>query len=197
VGGVALLLGTAALAGCNMTAGLVSSPRTPIEQLVLTQSLLRSLEDMALPLRPGDSVAIETAWIPTHDDFKGDLPFAQSVVAAWLTRQGAVVNADEPRFHVRVLLHAFGLDKRDVFFGIPPIQSVLLPIALPELTLYRNERNRGYTRISIDVVEGMSGRLVGTPSVTEAAVIHERYTLLFLLSWQSSDLLPPPRSLQR
>ncbi len=40
--------------GCNMTAGLMGNPRTPTEQLLLTQSLLRSLDGAALPIRSGE-----------------------------------------------------------------------------------------------------------------------------------------------
>jgi hypothetical protein len=187
-----LVLTLTGIVGCNITAGQVSSPRTPIEQLLLTQSLLRSLEEMVIPLQSGDVVTVETAWVPSHDDFKGDLPFSASVIASWFAQQGAVVGGEHPKFRARVLLHAFGLDKKDVFFGVPPIQSVLIPIALPELTLYRNLRNRGYTRLSIDVVDTSTGRLVGLPWTTEASVTHERYTVLFLFSWTTSDLMPPP-----
>ncbi|ALA59119.1 hypothetical protein [Nitrospira moscoviensis] len=181
-----------AVLGCNMTSGLVSSPRTPTEQLLLTQSLLRSLDQISLPLFPGATVTIDTAWPPTHADFGGDLTFAASVLTSWFAQQGAVIGGAAPTYRVRVLLHAFGLEKQDVFFGIPPIQSLLIPFALPELTLYRNVRNRGYTRLSIEIADAASGRLVGAPSVAEATVSHQRYTLLFLLSWQTTDLMPPP-----
>lgn len=187
-----LLFGVLCISACNITAGQVSSPRSPVEQLLLTQSLLRSLEEMVIPLHSGDVVTVETAWVPSHDDFKGDLPFAASVIASWFAQQGAVVGGENPRFKARVLLQAFGLDKKDVFFGVPPIQSVFIPIALPELTLYRNLRNRGFTRLSIDIVDTSSGLLIGMPWTTEAAVTYERYTVLFLFSWTSSDLLPPP-----
>jgi hypothetical protein len=178
--------------GCTMTAGLVNSPRTPIEQLLLTQSLSRSLDQVLWPLKPGDSVALETAWPPTHADFAGDRLFAEAVLTSWVTQQGAVVRPDQPTYRVRVLLHAFGLDKKDTFFGVPPIQSLLVPFALPELTLYRDIRNRGYSRLSMDIVDVASGRLIGAPTLVEASVRDERYTLLFLLSWTSSDLMPPP-----
>ena len=168
-----LLLSLACIEGCNITAGQVSSPRTPIEQLLLTQSLFRSLEEMVIPLQAGDVVTVETAWVPSHDDFKGDLPFAASVIASWFARHGAVVGGENPKFRARVLLHAFGLDKKDVFFGVPPIQSVLIPIALPELTLYRNLRNRGYTRLSIDLEDVSSGRLIGTYERPDGSVRDE------------------------
>jgi len=181
-----------ALCGCNMTGGLVSSPRTPIEQLLLTQSLLRSLDQATLPLKPGDSVAVETAWPPSHADFQGDLAFASSVLASWLAERGLIVGSDRATYRVRVLLHAFGVEKKDTFFGLPPIQSLLIPLALPELTLYRKVRDRGYTRVSLDITEVATGRLTGSPTLVEASVHHEQYTLLFLLSWTSSDLMPPP-----
>jgi hypothetical protein len=36
------------------------------------------------------------------------------------------------------------------------------------------------------------GRLVASPPPVEATVKSERYTLLFLLSWMTTDLIPPP-----
>lgn len=115
------------------------------------------------------------------------LPYAQS--GQWgLFRVWPLVRISA--FLVRPI--TFGLDKQDVFFGIPPIQSILFPIALPELTLYRNVRNRGYTRLSIDTTDTTTGRLISRPSVVEASVIFQRYTVLFLFSWQSTDLVPPP-----
>lgn len=44
----------------------------------------------------------------------------------------------------------------------------------------------------MDIVDVASGRLIGAPTLVEASVRDERYTLLFLLSWTSSDLMPPP-----
>ncbi|HEU4685361.1 MAG TPA: hypothetical protein VFS39_12730 [Nitrospira sp.] len=180
------------LAGCNMTTGLVSSPRTPVEQLLLTQSLLRSLDNVSLPLRPGESVAVETAWAPTHADFAGDRLYAEAVLISWLARRGAVIAREHPTYRIRVLLHAFGLEKNHAFFGIPAIQSLVVPFALPEFTLYQKIHDRGYTRLSLDIMDEGTGRLVAAPSPVEATVYYVRYTVLFVFSWKSTDLIPPP-----
>jgi len=179
------------LFACNTTAGLVPSPRTPVEQLLMTQSLLRSLDQIALPLLSGESVSIQTAWLPTHADFERDQGFAEAIVTSWLAHKGAVIGEKEPTYRVHVLLHAFGLDKRDVFVGLPSIQSLFIPMALPELTVFRNLRNRGYARLSLDIFD-VNGRLISAPALVEASVQHERYTLLFVFSWRSTDLIPPP-----
>jgi hypothetical protein len=178
----ACLIGLVAVAsGCSMTTGFVSSARTPVEQLLLTQSLFRSLDHAALPLRPGDSIAVETAWPPTRQDFAGDKAYAEAVLLSWLTRKGAIIGRERPTYRLRVLLHAFGLEKTDSFVGIPFL-----------FTLYRNLHDRGYARLSFDIIDESSGRLVGAPSSVEAAVYFKRYTLLFFLSWNSTDLIPPP-----
>lgn len=181
-----------AVLGCNLTAGLVPSPRTPIEQLLLTQALFRSLDQISLPIMSGESLSIELAGVPSHDDFNGDIAFSQAVLTSWFARKGATIGDVGTSTHrVRVLLHAFGVDKKDTFIGIPPVQSLVLPVALPELTLYQNSHRRGYARVSIDVFDA-GGRLISAPPPVEATVQHRRYTLLFLLSWDSTDLIPPP-----
>lgn len=189
-----LMAGAATLnvSGCTMTAGQVSSPRAPYEQLLLTQSLFRSLEEIAVPLKPGDSVAVEVAWPSSHGDFSADQLYAQAVLTSWLARQGATIGADSPTYRLHVLMHAFGVEKNDSFFGIPRIQSGFWPIALPELTLYSKVRHRGYSRLTMDLYDQKSGRLIALPSAADATVSFERYTLLFVLSWTSTDLIPPP-----
>jgi len=48
------------LSGCALSYETTKSPRAPSEQLLLTQSLKRSLIDAVLPLRPGQTIAVET-----------------------------------------------------------------------------------------------------------------------------------------
>ncbi|OQW32311.1 MAG: hypothetical protein A4E19_19995 [Nitrospira sp. SG-bin1] len=189
------LLAAAALldvGGCNTKASSVGGPRIPYEQLLLTQSLFRSLEDAAVPIRPGDSVAVEFAWPPSHGDFSTDKLFAEAVVKSWVARQGVIIGKDSPAYRMRVLMHAFGLDKKEVFVGIPQINSGFWPIAVPELTFYSTVRHRGYSRLSMDLYDEETGRLIASPSAVDATVYHERYTLLFIISWTSTDLMPQP-----
>jgi hypothetical protein len=186
------LICSLAVSGCTTNAGLVSSPRTPTEQLLLTQSLLRTLDQLTLPLKPGDSVRIDAAWPPTHAEFQADATFAGAVLTSWLAQQGTVIGGDHPTYRAKILLHAFGLERTEVFCGMPAVQSMVLPFSLPELTLYRSVRRLGYTRLSVDIVDEASGRVIGGPSLVEAAVYHDQFTLLFVLSWTSTDLVPPP-----
>ncbi len=186
--GIALM----GVGGCNTTTGVVSSPRAPYEQLLLTQSLLRSLEEAAIPLRPGDSVAVEVARPVSHADFSGDRLYAEAFLRSWLAQRGVIIGHGSPTYRIHMLMHAFGVDKREVFFGVPPIQSGFWPIALPELTMYRNVRNRGYSRLTIDVYDEQAGRLVASSSTVDATVSLDEYTFLFIISWSTTDIVPPP-----
>src|ERR671919_2118046 len=49
------------LAGCALARESSKTPRTAIEQLLLSQAVTRSLADVALPLPAGSSVVIDVA----------------------------------------------------------------------------------------------------------------------------------------
>ena len=189
-----LLIGVICLSavGCSVTRGITDARRTPLEQLLLTQSLHRSLENAAVPLRLGDTIAVETAWPATHSDFAGDKDFAHDVFKNWFAEKGLLVDAENAVYLVRITLHAFGLDKADTFFGIPPIQSLLIPFATPELTVYGSSSRRGYTRFALNIYDKGSGRLLEATPISEAAVFFTHYTLLFIVTWQTTDMVPPP-----
>jgi hypothetical protein len=63
-----------------------------------------------------------------------------------------------------VVVESFGNTRGVTFFGMPPVQSVLIPFALPALTLYGVERQKGYARVHIDFFEYQSGKIVGVIS---------------------------------
>lgn len=179
------------LAGCSVSRETSMTERTPLEQILLTQSLERSLDEVALPLPPGATVTIATVGITADEDEE----YAQELIRTWFRRQGFMVledDADDAAYDARITLHAFATEKSDAFFGIPPIQSVFIPLATPELTFYRKLRLRGVTRFTIDLFDHGKPTLVGTPKLYEAAVNFNRTTVLFIFTTSSTDLIPPP-----
>ena len=66
--------------GCVLSYETTKSPPAPSEQLLLTQSLKRSLIDAVLPLRPGQTIAVETVGLTT------DQVFVSSLIEKWLSR---------------------------------------------------------------------------------------------------------------
>lgn len=85
------------LAGCALSYESTKTPRAPSEQLLLAQSLRRSLIDAVLPLRSGQTIAVETVGLTA------DQAFANGLIEKWLSRGGLLLPKDgkrcSPRSH--------------------------------------------------------------------------------------------------
>jgi hypothetical protein len=174
------------LTGCALSYETTKSPRSPGEQLLLTQSLKRSLAETVLPLRPGQTIAVETVGLTT------DQAFVSSLIEKWLSRGGLLLPKDgKETLLAKVTLDAFGTLQDQTFFGVPPIGGGFIPLSLPELTFYKAVRQRGHTRLSIDFIEKATGRLVSSTPLHEGNAYYNQYTFLFAFSATLSDLLPP------
>ena len=176
------------ITGCAATRETTKSPRSPIEQLLLTQSLRRGLAEASLPLNPKNTVFIETIGLTA------DQAFAQAVVTSWVGQQGLHVRAtrEEARYHMKVQLHAFGTELEKTFFGLPPITSVLIPFSLPEITLYGIIKQLGYAQFSFDIIDSKNGQLLRSTPTFEGHSSITSYTFLIFFTFRTSDLTPPP-----
>jgi hypothetical protein len=174
------------VSGCALSYETTKSPRAPSEQLLLAQSLRRSLIETVLPLRAGQTIAVETVGLTA------DQAFVSSLIEKWLSRGGLLLPKDgKEALIAKVTLDAFGTLQDQTFFGIPPIGGGFIPLSLPELTFYKAVRQRGHARLSIDFVEKSTGRLVSSTPLHEGNAYYNQYTFLFAFNATRTDLLPP------
>jgi hypothetical protein len=110
----------------------------------------------------------------------------------WLRKKGLYVGGEAPKFLVRVILQAYGTQNTETFIGIPPIQSTFIPLATPELAIYKNIHQRGYARLNLEVSDKKTGALVAVSPVFEDEVFFEDVVYLFLFEFKSTDIVPPP-----
>jgi hypothetical protein len=180
----------AALAGCALNYDTTKSPRSPIEQLLLTQALQRGLIDAVPPVRPGQSVAIEAVGL---FGLAADQTLVINQVERWLSREGFTVPKDGKETLVaRVAIEAFGTLQDQAFFGLPPIGGGIIPISLPELAIYKAARQWGFARFAIDFVERQTGKLLRYTPVHEGDARYDQYTYFFAFNVTVTDLTPPP-----
>jgi hypothetical protein len=209
------------LASCTIPREITKSARSAIEQLLLSEALNRSLLDVALPLSideplymevtglqlgylspmvPLPSVSssgeVSTTGSSTSGTFSpaGDLAFVKEAVAAHLGVLGYRLTRreEDASYLVRVFVHSFGTSQSISFFGMPPIQSVLIPFSLPQLTVYQNLAQDGYVRYGVQVIERGSGRLFYSTPWHSNRTYHDQYTLLFFFTWRVTDLEEAP-----
>ena len=210
------------LASCALPREITKTPRSAIEQLLLTQALNRSLLDLRLPVSPAEplymkvsglqlgfmspllslpsgstaSASTSTTTPPTEGYFSpaGDLAFISDAVASHLGVLGYRVlrREEDAAYLVRVVVQSFGTIQSTSFFGMPPIQSVLIPFSLPQLTIYQNLSQDGYVKYGVEVVERASGRLVYATPWHSHRTYHDQYTILFFFTFRMTDLDEAP-----
>ncbi|UCE64303.1 MAG: hypothetical protein JSU59_03945 [Nitrospirota bacterium] len=174
------------LTGCTTSPKTTDTARSTMEQLLLAQALERTLVDARMPIDPAESVAVEAVGLT------GDAGYAKSIVEEWLRKKGLLVGGEAPKYLVRVILQAFGTQNVETFIGIPPIQSTFIPLATPELAIYKNINQRGYARLNLEVSDKKTGALVAVSPVFEDEVFFEDVVWLFLFEFKNTDIVPPP-----
>jgi len=182
---VGLMLG---MEGCAVSYDTTNTPRTATEQLVLAQAFQRSLIDAVVPVRPGQSVAVETTGLTA------DQGYANALIERWLSREGFYVPKDKDgkeTLVVRVTLDAFGTLHNQTFFGMPALSSAFVPFAVPKLSIYEASRQRGHARLSMDFLDKKTGQLVSSTSTYEGDAYYNHYIFFFVFSTTLSDLVPP------
>ncbi len=94
--------------------------------------------------------------------------------------------------------NAAGVFWNVVFFGILATRGIWgLPIALPQIPLYKKNRHAGFARFYFDIFEAADGRYVRSTSPVEGEVHHTRYMLFVVFKWRRTDLTSPPADFER
>jgi hypothetical protein len=194
--------------GCTLEQEFSRTPRTAVEQLLLTQSIQHALHNLTPFLPEQTSLRIDVTGLQTdranlnmHGDQRGilngpsnDLILIRDAVATGLGRLGYRIDSRDanPTYLARVVVESFGTTQGLTFFGMPPVQSYVIPIALPALTIYKAEGQKGYSRLHLDFFEYESGKFVGSSPTIIGRTYYNQYTLMFFWTWQTTDLLAPP-----
>jgi hypothetical protein len=177
----------ALLAGCSLSQDQSKTPRTGIEQLLLSQALERSLAPLSLPLPDGATIMVDAVAL------SGDGAFARKVIENRLVRLGFRIPKDsaDAAYQAHVVVQSFGTEQGETFFGIPPIQSMLFPISVPELAFYKNVHQQAMVRLSFDVHHAATGQYLTSTPWYEGMTFNNGYTWLLVFGSQRTDLLLP------
>jgi hypothetical protein len=185
----AIVAPLALLSACGVSRDSAKSPRAATEQLLLSQAVERSFEDVSVPLLKDASVVMEVAGL-TPDQY-----YVRDAVAGHLARTQGVRVVDvrsQAKYVVHIMVQALGTELDQSFFGMPQVQGGLIPIALPELPLYKFVREIGYVRYALNIYEAATGKLaLSTPWYTKTAAWRQ-YTLFIFLTFRTSTLTDPP-----
>lgn len=178
------------LSACSSTQKITNSARTPIEQLLHSEAIARSLSkqsDLQLHIPAGAKISLNTTGLTP------DNPFVGEMISSWLGRQGYIVdNTENAQYKINVTVNALGTEFGETFFGIPPVSGSFIPISLPELAFYKSQNQTGYTNFHLDIYELPSSRFMHTTEPYTAETFYNGYTFFFMFSFNRTDLTNPP-----
>ncbi len=146
------------LASCSTMHSATQSQKAAIEQLLISEAVLRSLPQDAndiIAIPQGARVVIDTSGV------SADQIFLQKTLAGWLGQQGYAIqkNEDKADYRISVIVRSLGTELGNSFFGMPPVTSQLIPFSLPELALYKAQYQTGYAKFHMDIFELPAGTL--------------------------------------
>lgn len=151
----------------------------------------KSLAGMSLPIPERSSVFIEAAGLAR--DTVSDHEFVRRAIELELTREGFhLVRSEEgATYRLSVLIQTVGMEQGVVFLGMPPIQSVLIPFALPEPSLYKDLHQTVHVRWSYTLLEREIGHVISTSPWYDGTTYYNHYTVLLVGHFYLTDLELP------
>ena len=93
---------------------------------------------------------------------------------------------------LRVLVLAMGTDQGQSFFGMPAIQSTVIPFSTPPLTLYESQRQIAYVRYRLQIYDSRTRKWYAPNEWYDGLAYYNQYTLLFFISFRGTDLIDAP-----
>ena len=162
-----LVAALAAIGGCT-TVRTSDPPRTATEQFMLSTATTLAIEQLsAEPLR-GRSVFIDNAYLSVIDQ-----AFIIGELRGYLLMAGAKVTGqrDQAEAIVEVRSGGSGIDRYEFLLGIPalPLGSLAsaagmpaIPLTTPELAIFKNTRQWGFTSVAIVAYWRDTGEVIGS-----------------------------------
>jgi len=185
-----------ALSACAGPTTKPTDPLTPTEQLLYSTALKKGLKDFDLGIPKGTPITLTASGLRVDQSLKGDVihRHIKNVVAGWLGRQGVIIREEEKdaTYRVHLILESVGTNQRTRMLGLPATSSTLLPIATPELALYKRIQSQGYARFYFDIFERESGRFLRSTEPQIGSVTESVYTVFFFIRWRETDMDSPP-----
>lgn len=168
-------------AGCT-TVRMTPTTRSSVEQRLLTASLERAAAELDIRALAGKRLKLELFGLTD------DQVFAREFLRSRLESRGVrVVSAGEADATFRVFATALAVDTASTLLGLPAMQAPVLAVPIPEVALFKWDRNRGHAQFQSYVYDPAGRLLEPGPSALGQAK-YDRFTIMIFISFTITDL---------
>ena len=132
--------------------------------------------------------------LPVVRPMSPDLVMVRGFVEGRLAQLGysPAERQEDAHLRIRVLLLALGTDQGQSFFGMPAIQSSVIPFSTPPLTLYQAQRQIAYARYRLQIYDTRTRKWHVSSQWYEGLAYYNQYTVFFFISFRGTDLVQAP-----
>jgi hypothetical protein len=184
---MSLLMVVPMVSSCTLPGERPRDPKTPWEQLLTSHAIERSLSETTLGIPEGTSLVLDASGLTADQRFMGD------VVAGWLGQKGFVVQETEKEatYRVQLIIQSVGTEADVKIIGVGGGEGLsnFIGIRIPELAIYKSEREEGVSRFYMRIFDAHTGAFISSTPSYEGSVHRTKYTLLFVIKWQRTDLV--------
>ena len=182
---VAVLTAALAASACSVGPGRLTLPRTATEQILVTDSIERALDELEWPTFDGEFVVVHTA----APGVELDENYLRRSAEKRLAAQGARVTQDEDDadYVLTTLAGAIGIDRSRRFFGLMGVTGGIIPLTIPELALFSHSRSEGYARTEIVLSDARKGGVVHRSGPTRAETFSWSRVILFFFTSRDTN----------
>ena len=161
------------VSGCS-TRIFSNTPRTAIEQLLLTAAVDKAVEKIELPEVAGKKVFVDTAALKAFD-----AEYIKVAVRARFARIGAILvpKDTDADYVAEVASGCEGTEYKSGMIGLPPIPVPNSSMPTPELAFYRKVEQTGILKLLIFVHD--KGKFVASGQYYAKADRDEAFILFF------------------
>jgi hypothetical protein len=183
--GLGLALAATIAAACSATTPPPGGRLTARQQVLATEAIDSALEKVAWPKFNGTSVFVEIG-TPAADD---ERDYLKSAVSAAVAEHGGKLAADAKSadYILLVLGKSVGVDENKTFFGIPSLESSLLPVGLPEIALYLSKQELAVARLQTVLADRRRGGVKARSRPIDSEVWVRDKRVLFFNSHETNS----------
>jgi len=181
----------ASLAACS-TLSESEPARTATEQLLFSSAVDRVCDKLALQIPENSKVFVDAGYVEGTDS-----KYLVATLRDRILRAGGLLVAERAEadlvFEPRV--GATSLDRKGTLVGLPSI-PLPIPLAgnleLPELALFKRDRQQGVVKLALTTYDAKTGALRQSFAPVYGFSQRTDWAALLVINWQTNDLMPAP-----
>jgi len=171
-----------ALGACSLSP--VPPPTQPsgVTQQLLIRSLERALSQPDIARLKSQTVTVEVF------HHAGPEALIKEFVVTWLRAQGVRTVSESPDLKVKAFASVLGTDNDQTLLGIPAFQAPVVNVPVPEIAIFKWQRNRGVAELRLYEFDGKTDAIVHAPPIATGRAKLDKYTVLLFIGFTWSDV---------